>query len=247
MPKKTSGNPVLSEKIFGRSGVEGADRMTVSGTVNKTFLLLFILAAVALWPISKFYAADDISALNSYLYGGLIGGLIVGLITAFKPNLARWTAPIYAAFEGLVLGAISMVFEVSYPGIAVQALGLTGAVTLVMLVLYRTRVIKVTNKLRSGIISATGGVLLFYIGVMIARLFGADVGFLSDGGPVAILIGLVIVGIAAFNLLLDFDFIERAASAGADKKLEWYGAFGLLVTLVWLYLEVLRLLGNSRR
>ena len=146
-----------------------------------------------------------------------------------------------------MLGAISHVYEAQWNGIVVQAVGLTVAVLSILLFLYATRVIKVTDKLRTGIIAATGAVFVFYLIAIVISLFGVNLSFLNDGGPVAIIFSLVIVGIAAMNLVLDFDFIERGAAAGAPKYMEWYGAFGLLVTLVWLYLELLRLLGNLRR
>ena len=146
-----------------------------------------------------------------------------------------------------MLGAISHVYEAQWNGIVLQAVGLTVGVLSILLFLYATRVIKVTDKLRTGIIAATGAVFVVYLIAMVLSLFGVHVSFLNDGGPVAILFSLVIVGIAAMNLVLDFDFIERGAAAGAPKYMEWFGAFGLLVTLVWLYLELLRLLGNLRR
>ncbi|MGE3818326.1 MAG: Bax inhibitor-1/YccA family protein, partial [Isosphaeraceae bacterium] len=165
----------------------------------------------------------------------------------FKPNLAPWTAPVYAALEGVFLGALSYLIEHSgirgaYPGIALQAVSLTVGVLFVMLFLYGSRTIRVTQKLRTGIIAATGALCLVYLGSFLLTMFGVPVPFLRNGTPLGIGISLVVVGLAAFNLLLDFDFIENASASGMPKSMEWYGAFGLIVTLVWLYLELLRLL-----
>jgi uncharacterized YccA/Bax inhibitor family protein len=181
-----------------------------------------------------------------WILPALLVGLGIAFLTIFKPRLARFTGPVYALVEGLLLGAISHVYNLAYGGIVVQAVGLTLAVFGLMLFLYATRVIKVTDKLRMGIVAATGAVFLVYMVSLVLRLFGADVPFIHDASPIGILISLAVVVIAALNLVLDFDFIEQGAAKGAPKYMEWYGAFGLLVTLVWLYLELLRLMSKLR-
>jgi len=245
-----SSNPVFSNEAFaGYNQVYGtsashADVMTVQGTVGKTSILLAILSATAIWSWS---AAGHGQVQPIVLPVAAIGGLVLALITTFKPNLAPWTAPVYAAFEGVVLGLLSYLVEHSgirgaYPGIALQAVSLTCGVLLVMLFLYATRIIRVTDKLRTGIVAATGALFLVYMASFLLSMFGVQVPYLRNATPLGIGIGVFVVGLAAFNLLLDFDFIENAASRGAPRSMEWYGAFGLMVTLVWLYLEVLRLL-----
>jgi uncharacterized YccA/Bax inhibitor family protein len=174
----------------------------------------------------------------------VFGALGVALLTIFKPNLARFTAPVYALLEGAFLGAISAAYNAAFDGIVLQAIGLTIGVFAVMLFLFATRIIAVTDKLRMGIVAATGAVLLMYLVNMVLSLFNSSVPFLHNSSLVGIAISLVIVAVAAFNLLLDFDFVERGVAAGAPKQTEWYAAFGLLVTIVWLYLEVLRLLSK---
>ncbi len=216
--------------------------MTVQGTVSKTFLLLAILSATALWAWNE---AGSGNMTGGLLGGAAIGGFIVAMITCFKPTLAPWTAPVYAALEGVFLGALSKLVESrmpAYQGIAIQAVGLTCGTLFIMLTLYLTRTIRVTDKLAAGIMAATGAVCLMYLLTMVLHLFGVNVPFIHAGGKIGILFSLFVVGLAAFNLLLDFDMIEKGVAYGAPKSMEWYGAFGLMVTLVWLYLEVLRLL-----
>jgi uncharacterized YccA/Bax inhibitor family protein len=173
-------------------------------------------------------------------------GLGLAFLTIFKPKFARITAPLYALAQGLMVGAITHLYEIQTQGIALQAVGLTAGVFAMMLFLFATRIVKVTNKLRTGIIAATGAVCVVYLVSIVASLFGAEVPFLHESSLIGIGISLVIVGVAAANLLLDFDFIERGIQAGAPRYMEWYAAFGLMMTLVWLYLELLRLLGKLR-
>lgn len=255
------GNPALNEDTFRPVGHEVDKRsvMTLQSTALKSVTLvgITVVAASVTWGMTYKNGTADLSASMPWMIGGLIGGLIFALITIFKPAASPITAPLYAAAEGLFLGAVSAVYEASfaspvngqaspYTGIVVQAVGLTLGVLAVMLTLYATRIIKVTNKLRTGIIAATGAVFLIYLVAIVMRLFGAEMPFLHDTGPIGIGISLVIVGIAAFNLLLDFDLIERGVQQGAPKYMEWYAGFALLVTLVWLYLEILRLLSKLR-
>jgi uncharacterized YccA/Bax inhibitor family protein len=182
---------------------------------------------------------------------GLIGGLIVALVTVFKKEWAPVTTPLYAAFEGVLLGAISLVFNQRYPGIVFNAVALTFGVLAALLLAYRSGVVRPTENMKLGIAAATGGIALVYLVSMGLGFFGKTMPYIHDSGPIGIGFSVVVVGIAALNLVLDFDFIERGAEVGAPKYMEWYGAFGLLVTLVWLYLEILRLLaklqGKGRR
>jgi uncharacterized YccA/Bax inhibitor family protein len=225
--------------------------MTVQGTVGKTSLLLAILSATA---ITAWTAASQNELQFVVLPASGIGALILAMITIFKPNLAAWTAPVYAAFEGVLLGALSYLIEHSgikgaYPGIAFQAVMMSCGVLCVMLFVYGSRMIRVTDKLRAGIVAATGALCLVYMASFLLSMFGFAVPTLRDSSGIGIGISVLVVGLAAFNLLVDFDLIERWSRQGAPKSMEWYGAFALILTLVWLYLEVLRLLQqlNGRR
>jgi len=246
-----SGNPAFSQELFkGYDQVYGAPRtttMTVQGTVGKTFLLLAILSATALWSWNAIGSGQFPPALLGI---AAIGGFVVAMITIFRPTTAPWTAPLYAALEGLFLGALSQIIETSLQarmgdratGIAMQAVILTCGVLFVMLFVYQTGLIRVTEKLKAGIVMATGALCLFYVITMLLSLFGVQMPLIFSSTPMGIGFSVLVVGLAAFNLLLDFDFIEQAAHHEAPKYMEWYGAFGLIVTLVWLYLEILRLL-----
>ncbi len=249
-----TGNPTLSEKIFDKSLHENAQAfgvMSIRGTINKFgFLLVMVMAsAMYVWNV---YAEGNRTSATTLMMVGAIGGLIVAIAMMFKPNWAGYIAPAYGILEGLFIGGISAffneMFAKSYPNMILHAVGLTLGVALAMFLLYNFRIINVTNRLRSIVMSATMGIGLFYLIVWVLGLFGVNMGFAFDSSPLSIGISLFVVGIAAFNLLLDFDAIEKAAEMGAPKYMEWYGAFGLLVTLVWLYLEILKLLSklNSR-
>jgi len=249
-----TGNPTLTEKIFDKSLHETAGSfgvMSIRGTMNKFgFLLLMVIAsAMFIWNI---YAEGNFQTATTLMMVGAIGGFILALVIMFKPTWAGYIVPAYGILEGLFIGGISaffnQMFAKSYPNLILHAVGLTMGVALAMFLLYNFRIINVTNKFRSIIMSATMGIGLFYLIVWILGLFGVNMGFAFDSSPLSIGISVFIVGIAALNLLLDFDAIEQAAEMGAPKYMEWYGAFGLLVTLVWLYLEILKLLSklNSR-
>jgi len=244
---KTS-NPVMSEKAFARQSSYASEAMTINGTINKTALMLLLVVAAALYTWNKFFSVVNpetaMSAVTPWLLVGGIGGLITALITVFRPQSSGISAPIYAVFEGLLLGGLSAMFESMYSGIVIRAVALTLAVFAVMLFLYRSGIIKVTKKFMMGVVAATGGVAVVYFISFFAGMFGADMGFLYGSSNFSIGFSLVVVGIAALNLVLDFAFIERTAGSGAPKYMEWYGAFGLMVTLVWLYLEILRLLAK---
>lgn len=242
---KTS-NPALSEKIFQGLPVSLEASMTLDGTVNKTAILLLCAVATAAYSWHAFMQNRSVAAVSGLLWGGMIGGFIFALITIFKKEWAPVTAPIYSLLEGLVLGSISAIFEIRYPGIAMQSVAMTFGVMLLMLFLYRSHIIPVTQKLRLGIVAATGAIALFYIAEIVLSFFGIQFATINGSGPIGIGFSVVVVAIASLNLVLDFDFIESGVRARAPKYMEWYGAFGLMVTLVWLYLEILRLLSKVR-
>jgi uncharacterized YccA/Bax inhibitor family protein len=229
-----------------RPPITGVDTMTVGGVVSASAVLLMLLVAAGWFGWASVDASPDQVRVPGWLFPIMLGGLGVAILTIFKPKLARFTAPLYAIVEGLVVGAVSHLYEFEFNGIVLQAVGLTVGVFALLLFLYATRIIEVTQNLRMGIVAATGAVFLVYLVSLVLRLFGADIPFIHDAGPLGILFSLVVVVIAALNLVLDFDFVERGAAAGAPKYMEWYGAFGLLITLVWLYLELLRLLAKLR-
>jgi len=240
-----SGNPALQKEF---QVTYSGPSMTVGGAVNRTAMLLAILLISAGWTWNRFFdAAGDPSSVTPYLIGGMLGGFIVALVAIFKPTTSPYTAPLYAVLEGLFIGAASALFEGQMPGIVLQAVGLTTAILAALLIVYKLRLIRVTEKFRLGVVIATGGVMLVYLVDLILRLFGLNVPFIHSNGAVGIGVSLVIVAIAALNLVLDFDFIETSAANGAPKYMEWYAGFGLLVTLVWLYLEMLRLLSKIRQ
>ena len=241
-----SGNPTLSEKVFNRS-LEAQDNgtMTVRGSINKFgFLMLMVIAGAAYtWHL---YASFQLDTMKTLMWVGIVGGLITALIISFKPTTARYLAPAYGLLEGFFVGAISAVlndaFSAKYPGLIMQAVGLTFGVALAMFLLYNFRIIKATQRFKSIVFGATAGIALFYLIALVLRLFHVNLPFMYDASPLGIGISVFIVAIAALNLILDFDMIEQGANAGAPKYMEWYGAFGLLVTIVWLYIEILKLL-----
>jgi uncharacterized YccA/Bax inhibitor family protein len=237
-----SGNPALNADTFTRVRPMGAaDAMTLGGTVNKTALSLGILlvAASVVWN----RGADD-PALGAFVMGGILGGFVVALITVFKQTWAPYTTPVYAALEGLALGGISVVFERTYPGIVSQAVFLTFGTLGALLAAYRSGLVRATENFKLGVVAATGGIVLVYLLSFVLGFFGVSVPLVHSSGTFGILFSLFVVAIAALNLVLDFDFIETGVERGAPRYMEWYGAFGLLVTLVWLYLEILRLLAK---
>jgi len=248
---KTS-NPALGDKTFqdlanNQSGsLTDAGRMTLSGTVNKTGILLLCVMATAAWTWHQFLVSGDMAAVAPLMIAGMIGGFICAMVTIFKKEWSPVTAPIYALLEGLVLGGLSAVFEARYPGIGIQAVSLTFGTLFVLLIAYQSGLIKVTQKFRLGVIAATGGIFVFYMLEMILGFFGVQFMSVNGNGIIGIGFSLIVVAIAALNLVLDFDFIEQGVQYGAPRYMEWYGAFGIMVTLVWLYLEILRLLSKMR-
>jgi uncharacterized YccA/Bax inhibitor family protein len=243
MAMTRSANPALRsksfEQVFGTA--TGSDVMTLDGTVNKTGLLLLILitGATLTW--------SNPQASGGWMMLGAIGGFITAMVTVFKMDMSRYTAPLYALFEGLFIGGISALFEMQYPGIVTQAVLLTFGTAAAMLFVYKSGWIKVTQKFRIGVMAATGGIFIAYFLSFIMGFFGVHMNFIFGGGMFGIIFNLVVIGVAAMNLILDFDFIEKAAANNAPKYMEWYGAFGLMVTLVWLYIEFLRLLASLQR
>lgn len=245
---KTS-NPAFGDQAF-RSQYGGSidvtSRMTLRGAVNKTGILLICAAITAMWTWNLFTQSHDFAAVGPLLMLGTIGGFILAMVTIFKKEWSPVTAPLYALCEGLFLGGISAIFEAQYHGIAIQAVSLTFGTLLAMLLIYSSGLIRVTQKFMIGVVAATGGIMLFYLFEMIAGFFGFHLTTINGSGPIGIGFSLLVVAIAALNLVLDFDFVERGVNYGAPKYMEWYSAFGIMVTLVWLYLEMLRLLAKIR-
>ena len=241
-----TGNPALNDSMFEHVGVAITPdtAMTIQGTVNKTAILLLLVILPAAWTWNQ--AMTNIQQVYPFMIGGLLLGLVFALITAFKMTWAPYTAPIYSICEGFFLGAFSAYFETRYPGIVFSAVTLTFGVLLVMLVAYKSRLIRATEKFKMGVVAATGGIFLVYLVTMVLGFFGVRVPYIYEGGIVGIGFSIFVVIIAALNLVLDFDFIEKGAESGAPKYMEWYGAFAIMVTLIWLYIEILRLLTKLR-
>jgi len=239
-------NPALNDSTFDAIAVSGEERMTVKGTVNKSFILIALVFSTAL--LSWDFMLQSGSGII-YVIASAILAFIVGLVTSFKPTWSPYTAPAYALFEGVFLGAISGFFNNVYPGIAIQAVLLTCAVFICLLLAYRSGLIKATENFKLGIVAATGAIGLIYLASFALGFFGIQIPLIHGNGPVGIIFSLVVVAIAALNLVLDFDFIEQGEAKGAPKYMEWYASYGLLVTLVWLYIEILKLLIklNSKR
>ena len=237
-----SGNPALTADTFTRfRAVSATDRMTLRGTVNKTAISLAILLITAAYVWNRGLADPNIGV---WIGGSALAGLVVAVATAFKPTWAPYTTPVYAALQGAALGGISVGFEARYPGIVSQAVFLTFGTLGALLVAYRSGMIRASENFKLGIFAATGGIALVYLLSFVLGLFGISVPVIHTSGTFGILFSVFVVVVAALNLVLDFDFIEQGANLGAPKHMEWYGAFGLLVTLVWLYLEILRLLSK---
>lgn len=254
-----SGNPALKESTFldlGSGAVVSRDAgaMTLNGTVNKTgiLLLLSVLTAAFAWNQSIVMGADGVATVApgvvGYMLGGAIGGFILAMVTVFKKTWAPITAPLYALVEGFFLGSISAMYELRFDGIVFQAVLLTFGTLFALLMAYRSGLIKATENFKLGVVAATGGIALVYLASIVLGFFGINIPLIHESGIVGIGFSLFVIVIAALNLVLDFDFIENGVEQGAPKYMEWYGAFGLMVTLVWLYIEFLRLLSklNSR-
>jgi uncharacterized YccA/Bax inhibitor family protein len=243
-----TGNPTLRAETFSSVvRARGEEAMTLAGTVNKTGVSLLILVAFAAMAWNGVLGG----AYMPLLWLGLGGGFVLALVTVSKKEWAPFTTPLYAAFEGVFLGVVSLFFNAAYPGIVFNAVGLTFGVLAALLAAYSSGLIRPSENVKLGIVAATGGIGLVYLVSIGLSFFGKSIPLIHGSGPIGIGFSLLVVGIAALNLVLDFDFIETGAQRGAPKYMEWYGAFGLLVTLVWLYLEILRLLaklqGKGRR
>jgi uncharacterized YccA/Bax inhibitor family protein len=244
-------NPALNEKTFKdyalwRESAASTDMMTLQGTVMKTGAMLLVLFLAAGYTWSKTLNAETVSSTYPWIIGGAIGGLVLALIIIFKNTTAPYLAPAYAACEGLFLGSLSAGVNLVYPGIVLQAVLLTMGVAVALLLAYTSRLIKPSENFKLGVTAATGGIMMLYMMSWILGMFGVPMGFLHGSGWMSIGFSAFVVVIAALNLVLDFDFIENAVDHGAPKHMEWVGAFGLTVTLVWLYLEILRLLMKLR-
>jgi uncharacterized YccA/Bax inhibitor family protein len=244
-----SGNPVLSEKKFTDTVLDdiviNENTMTVRGTLNKFGFLFLMVMGTAFYSWKEFALGGNVQPL---IWTGALGGLAVALIITFKKEWAPYLAPAYALLEGLFVGAISAYYNFAFadkaPFIIITAVGLTFGTAIAMYLLYAARIIRATQKFKAIIFTATVGIAIFYLITMVLRMFGIDVPFVHEGSTFGIIFSLFVVSIAALNLILDFDMIEQGVEAGAPKYMEWYGAFGLLVTIVWLYLEILRLLAK---
>lgn len=240
-----SGNPVLSEKRLQDVVINDGQVMTQSSTMNKFFLMSLLLMSAAVFTWKAFYEGVNVMP---WMIGSAILGFIIALVITFKPVWGSFLAPVYALLEGVFVGSISAIYNNVYAaGIVTQAVGLTFGVVIAMFALYKFNIIKVTEKFKSVIFMATAGIAIFYLIAIVLRFFNVDIMMLNEGSRgsmIGIGISLFVVAIAALNLLLDFDRIDSLANQGAPKYMEWYGAFGLMVTIVWLYLEILRLLSR---
>lgn len=245
-----SGNPTLTEKMFNKSlhtdaAAQGV--MSVRGTINKFgFLMLMVIGAASY----TWYLFDQLNEglMMTLMIVGIVGALITGIVIAFKPNWAQYLAPAYGILQGFFIGGISAIlnaaFADKYPGLIMQAVGLTFGVAISMFLLYNFRIINPTQRFKSIVISATIGIAVFYLITLVLNLFGVNMSFMYDSSWLSIGISLFIVIIASLNLILDFERIEMGAEMGAPKFMEWYGAFGLMVTIIWLYIEILKLLSK---
>ena len=239
-----SSNPALKENTFtGVRAAAGEPAMTLQGTATKSLLLIILTVFSASFTWNAVASGNTAILGPATIVGGL-GGFIVALITVFKPKVSPYTGPIYAVLEGLLLGGISSMYNQRFQGLPLQAVALTFGVFIAFLIVYRMGLIRATERFRLGVVAATGGIMVMYLLSFVLGFFGVRMNFLHDSSPLSIGISLVIVAVAALNLVLDFDFIERGVEQRAPKFMEWYAAFGLLVTLVWLYLEMLRLLAK---
>ncbi|MDF2576780.1 MAG: hypothetical protein K0S74_264 [Chlamydiales bacterium] len=239
-------NPTLREEYFTRTIVYGEDRMTTEGTATKTALLVVIALLTASYTWSKFFQWHSINSINGLMTFGAFAGFIVSIITLMKKEWSPITAPLYAACEGLFLGGISAIVEASYPGIGIQTVALTLGTLGALVLAYKSGLIKVTERFTMILVAGTGAIAFLYMISMLLGIFGLHVPYIFGNGVVGIAFSIFVVAIAALNLVLDFEFISKGQAYGAPKYMEWYGAFGLMVSLVWLYVETLRLLSKLR-
>ncbi|MDO9375563.1 MAG: Bax inhibitor-1/YccA family protein [Bacteroidota bacterium] len=241
-----SGNPTLSEKSFKQTEyIDYTNSMTVRGTLNKFGFMFLMVLGTSYYSWKEYATGGNVQPL---IWTGALGGLVVALVIMFKKEWSPYLAPLYALLEGLFLGAVSAYYNDAFaakaPNIIMSAVGLTFGTVIAMYLLYSFKVIRATQKFKAVIVTATAGIAIFYLIALVLRMFGIQMAFLHEGSTFGIGFSLVVVAIAALNLILDFDMIEKGSEAGAPKYMEWYGAFGLMVTIVWLYLEILRLLSK---
>jgi uncharacterized YccA/Bax inhibitor family protein len=240
-------NPALNANVFRHpAAFAETQAMTIQGAVTKTGILLACAWVPAFWVWNLYFRGGDPTSISGYTTVGAIVGLVFAVATIFVPTWSLITAPLYAVSEGVFLGGISAIFEAQFPGIVVPAMVATFGTLACMLVAYRTGLVRATERFRLGIVAATGAIALVYLVTLVLGLFGIHVPYIHQGGPIGIGFSVVVVVIAALNLVLDFDLVEEGARRGLPKYMEWYAAFGLMVTLVWLYLEILRLLAKLR-
>lgn len=244
-----SGNPALKSSTFLDLGTGSLTQasdgvMTLNGTVNRTAFLLVLTLLGAMYTWSLFFGSGGAANVMPYALVGALGGFGVAMVTVFKKTWSPFTAPVYAVLEGIFIGAMSAIFEQRHPGIVIQAVGLTFGTLAAMLLAYRSGLVRATEKFKLGVVAATGGIAILYLVNLAMGFFGHAMPFVNGGGWVGIGFSCVVVVVAALNLVLDFDTIDQGVAKGAPKYMEWYSAFALLVTLVWLYLEILRLLSK---
>lgn len=244
-----SGNPALNKGTFIECDREydSSKVMTISGTVNKTIILLFLTIISSYITWQTFISNNDFHGVKNITLIGAIVGAFFGFFIAFNKDLSGRLAPIYAIAEGLSLGGLSVIMEKAFPGIVLESLFLTFSIFMVLLIIYKVGIIKVTENCKLVIASATGGVVVYYLTALIMNFFNVNMPLIHESTPAGIFFSILVIILAAFNLVVDFDFIEQGVEQKVPKYMEWYGAFGLLVTIIWLYIEILRLLAKLRR
>lgn len=240
-------NPALTANTFKNVSAASSEVMTINGVIGKCFVMIALVFTTAIWSWQQVLKDFGSFGIPAWYWGALLGGFVVALTLVFKKEWSPFLAPVYAALEGLTLGFISAVTEQDYPGIVLQAMLGTISVFVALLLAYKSGLIKASENFKLGVVAATGGIALVYVIDLVLMAFGTQVPFIHQTGWLGIGFSLFVVVIAALNLVLDFDFIEQGAENRAPKYMEWYAAFGLVVTLVWLYLEILRLLSKSRK
>ncbi len=243
-----SKNPALSEKVFNQVKVidSSTELMTIKGTVNKIAFLGLIVLASSLTTWNLYQTNPDNQVINPYVIGATIAAFVVATIIIFKNTTAPYLSPIYCFLEGLTLGGLSALMEANFPGVVLQSIILTFSILFSLLIIYRLGIIKASENFKLIISSATAGIVIYYWISLIGRLFEFELPYIHDNSIGGIFFSLFVVLIAALNLVIDFDFIERGAESKSPKYMEWYAAFGLMVTIIWLYIEILRLLAKSR-
>ena len=243
-----SKNPALSSEVFAKAKRidESSEVMTINGTVNKTAFLGLIVLASSLITWSLYQTNQDFLLIKPYVIGGSIAAFVVALIIIFKNTTAPYLSPVYCGLEGLSLGGLSAFMEAKFPGIVLQSIILTLGILFSLLTVYRLGIIRATENFKLMVVSATAGIAIYYLASMAGGFFGFELPYIHDNSTGGIIFSLFVVVIAALNLVIDFDFIEKGAESKSPKYMEWYAAFGLMVTIIWLYLEILRLLAKSR-